>query len=244
VAIKVGDVNGNARPNALAGTEIRNVSGTFRVGVADAALTTGEEYTIDFTGADLSQVEGYQFTLSFDRNAVELVDIVYGVATEEHFGIFADQGVLTTSWNGEAADDAVLFSLVLRAKTDAELSRTLGVSSRLTTAEAYTTSDELLDVALDFGQGTLSRAGFEVYQNYPNPFRGQTLISFNLPEATTATVKVNDVNGRLLKVINGQFNEGYNELRLNSSELQAAGVLYYTVETAEYTATKKMIIIE
>jgi hypothetical protein len=33
-------------------------------------------------------------------------------------------------------------------------------------------------------------------------------------------------------------------ISVNSSELPASGVLYYTVATAEHTATKKMIIVE
>jgi len=90
----------------------------------------------------------------------------------------------------------------------------------------------------------VSRAGFELYQNQPNPFKGETLIGFNLPEAASATIKINDVTGRLLKIIEGDFVKGYNQVRLNSDELGAKGVLSYTVETVEYTATKKMIIVE
>jgi hypothetical protein len=45
-------------------------------------------------------------------------------------------------------------------------------------------------------------------------------------------------------LIRGDFAKGYNQITLNSSELPAVGVLYYTLETADFTATKKMIIIE
>jgi hypothetical protein len=134
--------------------------------------------------------------------------------------------------------------LVLRSKTDAALSSVLGISSRLTRAEAYSNSDEVLDVALNFGQGTVVRAGFELYQNTPNPFKGMTVIGFNLPEAGEATIKINDVTGRLLKVIRSDFAQGYNEVRLQSAELGAVGVLTYTLESAEFTATRKMIIIK
>jgi hypothetical protein len=244
VAIKVGDVNNNAAANGLMNAEVRNTGGTFELLTADEQLTVGEEYTVPFTGADMGSIQGYQFTLQLDRTAVELVDVIYGVAQEDNFGIFAQQGLVTASWNGEASADDVLFSLVLRAKAGVKLSEALSVNSRLTRAEAYSASDAVMDVALNFGQGTISRAGFELYQNTPNPFQGQTVIGFNLPEATEATIKVSDVQGRMLKLITGQYNQGYNEIRLNSADLNAAGVLYYTVETAEYTATKKMIIIE
>jgi len=137
-----------------------------------------------------------------------------------------------------------MFSLVFRSKTEGQLSDALKISSRVTQAEAYSTTGETMDIALNFGQGDVVHAGFELYQNQPNPFRGKTLIGFNLPEAASATIKINDVTGRLLKIIEGDFAKGYNQIRLNSSELGAKGVLSYTVETVEYTATKKMIIVE
>jgi len=55
MAIKVGDVNGNARPNALAGKEIRNVAGTFHLDADGQSLKAGEEYTVDFTSAELDK---------------------------------------------------------------------------------------------------------------------------------------------------------------------------------------------
>jgi hypothetical protein len=35
-----------------------------------------------------------------------------------------------------------------------------------------------------------------------------------------------------------------NQLTLKKEQLGASGVLYYTLETAEYKATKKMVILE
>jgi len=241
VAIKVGDVNGSAKANGLSG-EIRTLAGTFPINVEDQPVKAGAEYTVAFK-ANVSDIQGYQFTLNFDRNALELVEVINGITSDEHFGIFARDGMITTSWNGQAAGGE-LFSLVFRARADGQLSDLLNVSSRLTVAEAYNTADQTLDVALDFGQDKVVAAGFELFQNMPNPFKGQTIIGFSLPDAANATIKVSDINGRMLKVITGQFNKGYNQIKLNSEELQAGGVLYYTVESADHTATKKMIIIE
>jgi hypothetical protein len=242
MAVKIGDVNNNAVANGLQSVDGRGVAGTLELSLSDLEMKAGEEYTVEFTAADIATVQGYQFTLNFDRSAVEVIDVIEGVAKAENFALFAD--AVTTSWNGEAAADQTLFSLVLRARTDAELSKVLGISSRLTRAEAYSNSDEVLDVALNFGQGTVARAGFELYQNTPNPFKGMTVIGFNLPEAGEATIKINDVTGRLLKVIRSDFAQGYNEVRLQSAELGAVGVLTYTLESAEFTATRKMIIIK
>lgn len=243
IAVKKGDVNGSARANSRM-QQPRNVAGLFAFDVADQELAAGNEYTVDFTAADMANIQGYQLTLMLD-NAIELVDVVYGVATEDNFGMrFLDEGAVTMSWNGEASAEDVLFSLVVRANADAQLSELLGVSSRYTTAEAYTTGNEQLDVAINFSTGTIADAKFELYQNTPNPFKGETLIGFNLPEEAEATIRISDVSGRTLKVIRGDFAKGVNQVSVNSKELPAVGVLYYTLETRDFTATKKMIIVE
>ncbi|HMO40540.1 MAG TPA: T9SS type A sorting domain-containing protein, partial [Saprospiraceae bacterium] len=244
IAIKIGDIDGNARLTSIAGTEVRNIAGDFNFQVADAQLVSGNEYTVDFRAADVASILGYQGTLTFDRNAVELVDIIAGVATAENFGLrFVEQGVITTSWNGAATANDVLFSLVVRAKTDVALSNVLGISSRYTVAEAYNTNSELMNVGIQFNSGTIANAGFELYQNTPNPFKGQTLIGFNLPEAGDATITVSDITGRVIKLVRGNYAQGYNQVTLNSSDLPT-GVLTYTLESGSFIATKKMVVVE
>ena len=240
VAVKVGDVNGTANPGDEATT--RNLSGVFNIDVENANLVTGNEYKVPFTAADLANVEGYQFTLNLG-NGLDLVDVEYGVATEENFGFINDR-TITTSWNG-AATSEVLFTIVVRANADVELSQALSVSSRFTTAEAYNKAGDLLDVALNFGGTEAQSADFALYQNNPNPFKGETVISFNLPEASEASITISDITGRTLKIIRGDFAKGYNEVRLSTNDLPTAvGVLSYKLTSADLTATKQMIITE
>ncbi|MBK7410627.1 MAG: T9SS type A sorting domain-containing protein [Saprospirales bacterium] len=87
--------------------------------------------------------------------------------------------------------------------------------------------------------------GFALYQNVPNPFKGETVIGFTLPEASTATLTVMDVSGKVLATVAGEYAKGYNEVRLGSGETSfATGVLYYQLDTPTHSATKKMVIIE
>jgi hypothetical protein len=240
VAVKVGDVNNSATPNMLLGSDERTSNDAVVFNVADATVAAGEEVTVDFT-ADMVDVAGYQFTLNFDNNVLDLVEIVEGAATAENFGTtLANEGVITTSFDGEVTADQVLFSLTFAAKASANLSELISVNSAVTAAEAYQ-GTEVLDVALNFG-GATQTAGFELFQNTPNPFNGVTTISFNLPTAATATLTVSDVTGKVLSVINGDYAKGLNQVQFSSNT--ATGVLYYTLETADFTATKKMIIVE
>jgi hypothetical protein len=120
----------------------------------------------------------------------------------------------------------------------------LGVSSRITRAEAYDLNKNRLDVAFRFNNGTtsvVSGVGFELYQNQPNPFINKTVIGFHLPEATEATLTIYDEMGRLLFTQKGQFAKGYNAIPLERALLSTTGMMYYTLETATDSATKKMI---
>ncbi len=240
VAVKVGDVNGNATTNLTAGVEERT-NGNWTLVADDKKVEKGEEVTVSFTAAD-ANVLGFQFTLNFDREVLEFVDIVPGVATAENFGLtLLDKGAITTSWNGQASADK-LFTVVFRAKAATRVSDALGVNSRFTPAEAYDVDGSLMGVQLSFNGAVASN--FELYQNVPNPFKGETTIGFNLPEAGIAKLTVTDMAGRVLTTIEREFAAGYNQLSLNSNDLNASGVMYYTLETATNTATRKLIAID
>ena len=250
VAVKIGDVSGDAIANSFTMAEERSFESTFALQTAEQELKAGNEYRVSFTASELAAIEGYQATLTLN-GAVELVDIVSGVATEDNFGLaYLGEGMITTSWNwasealAKASTDTELFTLVLRANSDVMLSEVLGVSSAVTKTEAYGKDGSFQDVAIEFSNGTVAGASFELYQNQPNPFKGETVIGFNLPAAAQATVTISDVTGKVLKLYRHDGTKGYNHITVKSSELAAAGVLSYTVETSDYTATKKMVIIK
>jgi hypothetical protein len=70
-----------------------------------------------------------------------------------------------------------------------------------------------------------------------------TNITFNLPAAAEATLTISTVDGRAVKVINGSFAKGINTVTINGSDL-ATGVLFYQVASGNFTATKKMVVVE
>jgi len=231
VSVKVGDVNGSAIANSLMSADDRT-AGTLLFDVQDRAVKAGEEFTVNFKAAE--QVAGYQFTMNL--KGLEVVDIVPGAGMDQsNFGVFAD--AITTSFDGkEAAEFAVKF----RATTTGQISNLLGVSSRITKAEAYK-NDARLDVAFRFNGTTIAGVGFELYQNTPNPFISKTQIGFHLPEATEATLTIFDEAGRMIYTQRGDFAKGYNAITLDRNVINATGVLYYKVDTGSDSATRKMI---
>ena len=254
ISVKVGDVNSSAIPNALLGTQNRTRANDLLLAVNDQALEAGEEYTVDFMAKDFKDILGYQFTLNFDKTLVEVIDVVPGTLnklSEANFGLtLLENGAITASWNdatiANLKDDAVIFSVKVNALNATEVSDVFAVNSAYTMAEAYSTTEEL-GVALEFHTANGSEVAggeFELYQNQPNPFAKVTTVAFNLPTAGTATLSIYDVSGKVIRTFNGNFAKGYNEINVSSDELSANGMLYYRLESANHTATRKMIIVK
>jgi len=251
MAIKIGDLNGSATANQLAAGDTRSADGDLVFQLDEAELNVGQEYEVAFKAKDFAGVQGYQYTLNLA--GLELVDVKAGALrglTADNFGMTnLNRGILTTSWNTQTAvtiaDDEVLFTLVVKATEVIELSKALSVSSALTPAEGYSETSDKLAVSLRFGEeGAIGAEAFTLHQNRPNPFGAETTISFTLPEAMDATLTIYDVSGRVLKQVSRNYAAGYNEELIERNELSGAGVLYYQLETARETATKKMILVK
>lgn len=100
------------------------------------------------------------------------------------------------------------------------------------------------DMEIQSSLNTAPAGEITLYQNRPNPFKAETNISFNLPEASKATLTIYDINGKVLKVIEANYNAGYNEVTVNRSELGATGVMFYRLMTDTASLTKSMVIMD
>ena len=241
IAVKVGDLNGSAIPNSFVGAESRNAAGILAFNLDDQFVQVGEKVSVEFTSADMPTAQGFQFTLNF--NGLEFNELVEGAATAANFNtVQAKRGVISTSWNGLATEKEVVFGATFTATTSGQLSELLSISSDQVVAEAYNTDGELLNVALNFN--TTNATTFELFQNTPNPFDGATVIGFNLPQAGNATLKLLDIQGKIIRSVTGDYTKGFNQVSLNARDLNATGVIYYQLESANHVATKKMIIID
>jgi hypothetical protein len=233
--IKIGDVNGSAQANFMSPAENRS-SDAIQINATDKLVQTGQEVTVSFSTE--AAISGYQFTLN--HKDLELVAVNEGLAKAEHFGIH--NGAITASWNDldiRNLSGQELLSVTFKALADIQLSEALTINSRYTQAEAYTTQG-VEGVELTFSGH--SNANYVLYQNVPNPSNGHTVIGFDLAKAGQASLSIMTIDGKSVKSISGTFEAGYNEFVIK--DLKAAGVLYYSLESGEFTATKKMILVQ
>ena len=87
-------------------------------------------------------------------------------------------------------------------------------------------------------------AGFELTQNYPNPFNPVTNIEFSVPASGIVKLTVFDVSGRsVTTLVNSKLQAGVYKVDFNAAEL-SSGIYFYTLESPEFSITKKMILVK
>jgi hypothetical protein len=244
VAIKIGDVNNSVQANAKQVLP-RSDKGVVSFVANDRTVTTGEMVDVAISSADFAAIEGYQFTLQ--TQGLEFRGVESGIInmSDDNMGVFGS--TLTASWNKAGGISAkasdVLFTLKFQATAPGKLSSMIALNSKETQAEAYNTQDDIKGLKLTF-RGAEHGAEFALYQNEPNPFKGNTVIGYDLPAAGKVTLTLFDVTGKVLLVKDQESVKGYNTISVSSKSIPSVGVLYYRLDANEYTATKKMVIIE
>jgi len=248
VAVKVGDVNADAIVSFTDDQTENRSSQTLQLQVQDKGLVPGTVADVAVKATNMEDIAGFQTTLSFNADVMQFMGVTAeGLeVTEANLGLTnLDDGYITLSWNnteGVTVENfRTLFTLHFDVKESGNLSEQLFLSSVWTKSEAYTGNLETVNLELDYEGADLSN--FVLYQNIPNPFNDNPEVRFNLPAATQVTFSVFDVNGRILMRNTSDYEGGSHSILLTREDLASTGVMYYKIETAFGTASRKMIQI-
>lgn len=83
---------------------------------------------------------------------------------------------------------------------------------------------------------------FQLEQNFPNPFRNETIIRFTLPVKSKVNLSLFDMNGRLVKVLVNESKESGTHAVSLSSGMITSGMYYYKLQAGDFSAVKKMTV--
>lgn len=243
VGVKIGDVNNSASSDII-GQSIDNRSASYvDIMFEDYAFEKGEIVEMVLRSDDLESVAGIQFTLQTQGLELQSVN---GADMNMDANNFAQlsRDITTFSWHSrDNIHASELFTISFISEEAGILSEAVNIVSDVTKSEAYLGSNlEIAPIKLA-GRNNLEHS-FELYQNKPNPFNGSTTISFDLPINTTAKLTVMNVTGRVLWSYTDEYEQGTQSIIISERDINASGVLYYKLEAGEYSAVRKMIIIE
>ena len=81
----------------------------------------------------------------------------------------------------------------------------------------------------------------------PNPFSNSTTISFPLTRSEKVSVRIFDMNGRLIKtLVDAQMQAGAHQITWNAKDENGnavnAGIYFLKVQTGDYLETKKLVV--
>ncbi|HHM21544.1 MAG TPA: HYR domain-containing protein [Bacteroidetes bacterium] len=257
IAVKVGDVNGSAVPNMLAGGAQDRGRELLTFKAAVGSLLEGQEYRLEITSDNFDHIIGFQFTLDFDPAVLEYIRVEKGELpslTETNFGFaLLDRGAVTSSWNHTEPVSrdpaAVLFSLVFRAKTNTTQAPVFQLGSTYTPAEAYHANGEVLDLELlfDARTGELPEQASRppsVVVAAPNPFHQTTVIGFELSMPGHVSLTVFDNTGRVVETIGEWLEAGHQSLVFQAGPELPPGTYFYQLKTKDGSSTDKLILVK
>ena len=238
IGVKIGDVNGSVEETLIgASTENRNRA-SLNFNVEQIKLEQGIT-ELRFSSNNFDDIAGFQFTL--ESNASEIVGLSSGLLVVDDYNLNIKNGALVMSWNTDTLSSygkGTLFTI----KLIKEEGNNLIISNKIAKSEAYQGAGlETINVSLGEGNDIIETLS----QNNPNPWKTETTINFRLTKAGSANLKVYDVTGKIIYTNEAVYREGTNQIVLNRKDLgSVSGVLYYKLESGEFSATRKMILID
>ena len=107
---------------------------------------------------------------------------------------------------------------------------------------------------LDLRVGDVRPQETVLAQNFPNPFNPETWIPYQLSDATEVSIHIYDVSGRLVRSLDlgwqpvGSYmtpsSAAYWDGRNAVGERVASGIYFYTLQTSDFAATRRMVILK
>jgi hypothetical protein len=93
-------------------------------------------------------------------------------------------------------------------------------------------------------KGNKSPREYQLSQNYPNPFNPSTTINYSIAKEGNVTLAIYNVTGsKVATIVNGYKPAGSYTVQFNGSNL-ASGIYLYRLESGNYSAAKKFILMK
>lgn len=87
-------------------------------------------------------------------------------------------------------------------------------------------------------------ASVKLHTNYPNPFNPLTGIGFYMPRNGFAELVINTVTGQQIAVLYSSYTVAGNHSFVWNASDKPSGIYFYTLKTANFLQTKKMLLLK
>ncbi len=238
IGIKLGDVDHSVRPNRLSTGTVRNNSIPITLWYQEVPTEKGKR--IDIKLKDLNGFDGIQFAMKLSESS----SIELGKLSENEVYFDKDNQELRVSHHRDqsaAFEEERLLSIYF----DVQEIPGIDLSEDYLHAEGYLNSTAYPIVLksieiLDSDSGP----NFEVSQNNPNPFNGQTSIDLNNAQSQKFSFSVYDLSGKTIHSRELYLDEGSHQIIIEAAHIPESGIYIYEFKNDEHTIRNKMIKIK
>ncbi|HZV71158.1 MAG TPA: HYR domain-containing protein [Saprospiraceae bacterium] len=241
VGVKVGDLNQtvNAHFNILTPRSERSAS----FSVLDKFVNAGDEFDITLDLSDFGKnVFGGQWALKFDgMKVISIFPLATGMNEEMWF---LENSSLRCSWTSkEPIPSAGVMTIRAVALKSGMISEMVSMDRTFLTSELYDGEQEAYNLSIDWkAEDVQASDEVELHQNRPNPWEGETIIPFVLPEKGEVTISITNALGVEMTAITREFGAGKQQYKI-TNDSWPAGLYYYSIRFGDFQLTKTMLIL-
>ncbi len=244
VAVKIGDVNGSVVSNLQNETSESRSSNKLTLNYDNRFVQRGESVQLEITSDNFDEIYGLQFSLK--TVGMDLTSIESGLLNVGNENYSYANEKLIFSWNSTQSislEEGVLFTINLEANQSNKLEYLLSIDDETVKAEAYQ-GDSIETIGVALGFEIEESYEFGLGQNEPNPWAGETMIEFTIPEAGVANLTIFDMTGKSVYFHTGNYERGTHQVTVKEEDIDATNaVLYYKIDSGNEAAVKKMIML-
>jgi len=247
IGLKLGDINASASTGLMgqAIIEKRNIQNL------EIEYFVNEELgRIDFYASNYASIQGWQWAFNFDPFEMSIGNITstaLDLDMDQNSYIDNDAGICRMSYSSSKPEsigsDDVLFSIEYHSYGDQMSSISLAGQEDML-AEAYLADMKTIgliinskDEAKDEASGIMTVA--------PNPWSGNTRVSYQIAEAGAVYWSVYDMTGRKLLSYTIDIDApGTYDLVLDQKDIDGRGMVMLLMQTGNQVYKKRMLILE
>ncbi|MBK9270854.1 MAG: T9SS type A sorting domain-containing protein [Saprospiraceae bacterium] len=247
-AIKIGDVSGDAKLNG-ASKEAESRTTPVVLVAPERNYAIGEELRIPIRMEQSMGLSGLQFGLSYDMSKLSFIGFEKGILEIDEAEYHHTNGLVkmihALETNRMTQKNEVLFYLVFKALDEGSLENSID----LTQGQDYHSEiyDEYItanDLELSFRSTEEPLRGIKFFECEPNPFQGQTQISFELSESQFIEFVLYEMNGRVIRKVYKDYPRGTHQWIVKGNELPGSGVYFLQMNSGETTETRRLVYIK
>ncbi|MFN0176021.1 MAG: T9SS type A sorting domain-containing protein [Saprospiraceae bacterium] len=248
--VKMGDVNGTASNIDTLQSTVESRDQHVSLEMPDLTIEAGETHVIPLRAVEGGAWEGFQFSLNYDPEVIEIEDVVPSNVIDIKSENWAkpQTGVLNLSWSDTAPnavlpEDALLF-LRVKARSTTQLSAVLRmVTDPWIRPEAYDKEGINHPVKLVFSQKAISevKRELQVFSPLPNPTTGSAQLPLRLMVPETVLLEISDLAGKMIWQMATPLEPGNHIIEIPAFVLSQSGVYVWRVSVGNTTQSGKLI---